>query len=212
MNAAADFFTNATARQVLERYLTREEERKLLSHVKRHAGHYARRDHAWMRLLRFTGVRVGALSQLTVGDARAALQLGRLRMDDDISKGQRGYDVPLSLPAREALEDLLAVRRAMKCPDVPDGPLVCARSGAALSVRSFEHRMQLWRQSAGLQVNASPHWWRHTLGQRIREKTTAQDPQSVIQIALGHRSRSSTNIYTLPTREEVARALQEGAF
>ncbi len=208
---SAQFLTGATGRLVFERYLTRREEKTFLAHIARHSGAYARRDHAWIRLARFAGLRVGTLGGLTVADARGALAEKRLRIRAEIAKGHRAYDVPLSLQAQQALRDLLTVRRAMRLADDEDAPLICSRLGNALSERSFQHRMQMWRRSSGLAVDASPHWLRHTLAQRILETTESRDPLGVVQVALGHASRSSTVVYSLPNREQVAHALQAAA-
>ena len=56
-----DFRTGAADRAVFERYLTRREEKQLLATIARHAGLYAKRDHAWIRLVRYTGLRLGNL-------------------------------------------------------------------------------------------------------------------------------------------------------
>ena len=84
-----------------------------------------------------------------------------------------------------------------------DAPLVVGRRGTRLAVRSYQARMQHWVKAAGLEINASPHWLRHTFGQRLIESSTANEPLLVAQQALGHRSITSTQIYTKPTREQV---------
>ena len=203
------FLTAAAPRAVFERYLTRSEEKRLLAHIGRHAGMYAKRDHAWIRLIRHCGLRLGSLRGLTVGDARTALRTRRIHAGDDHAKGGRGYDTPLNSGAEQALRDLLSVRRAMRCPDDDDAPLICSRLGKAMSERSFQHRLQAWRQSAGLQVDVSPHWLRHSYAQRVIASTEARDPQAVVQVLLGHASRASTTVYTLPTREDIERAAEE---
>jgi hypothetical protein len=40
-------------------------------------------------------------------------------------------------------------------------------------------------------------------------QSTARDPLGVVQGGLGHSSRASTGIYTLPEREDMERALEE---
>lgn len=204
----SDFLSAAAPRAVFERYLTRAEEKKLLAHIARHAGLYAKRDHAWLRLLRHSGLRLGSLRGLTVGDARAALRTRRIRAAAEHAKGKRGYDTPLNSHADQALNDLIKIRRAMRLPDDDTAPLICSRLGRAMSERSYQHRMQMWRQSAGLSVDASPHWMRHTYGKRIHDSTESRDPQAVVQVLLGHASRASTVIYTQPSREDIERAAE----
>lgn len=198
-------------RKVFERYLTVTEERQLLRTVAKPQDLLSRRDSAWMRLLRHTGIRVGALAGLTVLDARQALKQGRIYSRPEISKGEQGYDVYLNRKAREGLTDLLRVRREQGHPDNPDAPLVMSRNHAGMSVRSFQARMRMWVRDAGLDVSASPHWWRHTLSKRILATSTARDPLGIVQAALGHRSRTSTSVYTMPDREDVAQAMEEAS-
>jgi len=198
-------------RKVFERYLTVTEERQLLRTVAKPQDLLSRRDLAWMRLLRHTGIRVGALAGLTVLDARQALKQGQLYSRPEISKGEQAYDVYLNKKARAALTDLLRIRREQGHPDNPDAPLVMSRNHRGLSIRSFEARMQIWVRAAGLDVHASPHWWRHTLCKRLLANSTARDPLGIVQAALGHRSRTSTSVYTLPDREEIAQAMEEAS-
>lgn len=198
-------------RKVFERYLTLQEERQLLRTVAKHGDVLARRDAAWMALLRQTGLRVGALAGLTVLDARTALTGGRLHSRPEISKGERGYEIYLNKKARAALGELLRLRREQGHGDHPDAPLCMSRKRLALSVRSYQARMRLWVGLAGLDVAASPHWWRHTLSKRLMQQSTARDPLAVVQAALGHVSRNSTAIYTRPDREEIAQAMEEAA-
>lgn len=205
----SDFLSAAAPRATFERYLTRSDEKKLLAHIAKHAGLYARRDHAWIRVIRQTGLRLGSLRGLTVRDAQLALSTGRLRVAPEHAKGRRGYDVPVKQEAaRKAFQDALRVRRAMRLPDDPDGALFCSRLGRPMAERTYEQRLQMWRQSAGLDVACSPHWLRHTYGKRLYAATSHHDPQGVVQALLGHVSRDSTVVYTLPDREDLENAAE----
>jgi site-specific recombinase XerC len=204
----SDYLSAVAPRAVFDRYLTRADEKKLLAHIGKHGGLYALRDHAWIRLLRQTGFRLGSLRGLTVGDARHALSSRRLRADSAHAKGGRGYDVALNRQAEQALRDALRVRRAMRLPEDPDGALFCSRLGQAMAERTYQQRMQMWRQSAGLDAAASPHWLRHTFAKRVMETTEHRDPQGVVQSLLGQASRASTVIYTLPDKEDLERAVE----
>lgn len=194
-------------RAVFERYLTEAEERQLLQCIAGCSGVLAARDHAWMRLLRQTGIRVETLALLNVRDARDAVSGGRLLLRPEICKGGRGYDVRVNKAADAALRDLLRIRREMGAPADLDAPLIMSQKARGMSIRSFQDRMQHWCDAAGLKVEASPHWWRHTLAQRIKARSESNDPIGIVQVALGHRTRHATAIYTLPTREEVDAAI-----
>lgn len=202
------FHSAAAPRAVFSRYLTRGDERKLLGHIAKHVGLYAQRDHAWIRLARQCGFRLGSLRHLTVDDAHKALASGVLEACNAHAKGHRGYSVDLNREAEKALRDALRVRRAMRLPDDGDGPLFCSRPGKAMAERTYQQRLQMWRQSAGLDVDASPHWLRHTFAKRVMDTTEHRDPQGVVQQLLGQASRNSTVVYTLPDREDLKRAVE----
>jgi len=204
--------TAATNRQQFERYLTAADERQLFRHVAQFADVLAHRDHAWLRLLRHTGLRVNSLALLNVADATAAKISGALRVRSETAKGGRGYDVGLNKSARAALADLVKIRRQMIRQGADDGDaLILCRRGKRISVRSLQHRMAHWCKSAGLVIPASPHWLRHTLAKRLIERSDARDPFGIVQVVLGHRSRNSTGIYALPDREQIAHALEAAA-
>lgn len=195
--------------EAFDRYLTPEEERRLLRAVARVKDLWAERDHAWMRLILNTGIRVGALSRLTVGDAREALADKRLALRAEIQKGKRAHGVFLNRDAEKALRDLLRIRKAMgHHNEALEAPLVMGRKHQGLSPRSYQERLTLWAREAGLPAAVSPHWLRHTVAKRIMATTTHSNPLGVVQKALGHRSISSTGVYTQPDKEAVRQAME----
>ena len=196
-------------RRVFDRYLTDAEVRRLFAHVRQFAGPYARRDLHWMRLLYHTGLRVGTLAGLTVADAQEALGSGYLNLRADICKGSCAYTVRLGQQARRALRGLLEIRRQMGHSNAqPAAPLLMSRKAKGLSVRSMEARMKHWVAGAGLDRRASPHWFRHSLAKRVQAETQAANPQQAVQLVLGHRDIRSTNIYTLPDKQEIDRLME----
>lgn len=206
---SADFLTRTAPRAVFERYLTRAEEKRLLAYIAKHKGHAATRDHAWIRLIRYTGLRLGSVRGLTVADARTALRSEQLRAADEHAKGHRGYDVRLNKGSMAALKDLLKVRKAMGLVADEDAPLICSRLGRGLSERSYQAQLTAWATGAGLDARISPHWLRHTAAQRLLEETEHSNPMRVLQTVLGHRSPATTMIYALPTKEEIAQAMAD---
>lgn len=192
-----------------DRYLTAEEQRRLLATISRYGTLYARRDHAWIRLMLHTGIRLGALARYTVGDARRALRERRLVLRQAIQKRGQGHEMHLSRGAERALRDLLAVRRAQGHPaEDLDAPLVMGRKGAGLAPRSYQDRLTAWARAAGLPPEISPHWLRHTLAKRLVAQSTHPNPLGIVQRVLGHRSVASTGVYTAPDKEAVQEALE----
>lgn len=200
-----------TSRAVFQRYLTEDEERQLLRYIAMSSEVTAQRDHAWIRLLRHTGIRVGSLVGLTVGLAREAVRTGMLHLPDAICKGERGYDVVCSHAARTALNDLLKVRAAQGHKETPDAPLLMSRKKRRLSIRMVEHAMRSWAKHAGLVREVSPHWLRHTLAKRILKKSPSGNADAEVMLQLGHSNPRSTAVYSLPSIEDMREALEAAA-
>lgn len=199
--------------EVFEKFLTETEEARLMKCVAAASGWQARRDACALRLMRSTGLRVGTLVGLTVADAREGISTGRLVLRDSICKRGKGYPVQVTEKTRAALRGLLTIRKDLGLGWPPDAPLLVSRTtatgGQGMSVRAVQMRVRYWADRAGLAPGITPHWLRHTLGQRLMRNSTAQNPLLIVNRALGHGCLDSTLIYTRPTREDVRLALLE---
>jgi len=60
-------------------------------------------------------------------------------------------------------------------------------------------------------VDASPPWWRHTLGKRLMSQSTADDPRGIVQRALLHQDIKTTMVYTRPDRDAYEQAMEEAS-
>lgn len=190
-----------------ERYFTRDEERRLFATIRRCNTLEARRDYHWMRLMRYTGMRVGSMAQLTCGDARQSLQTFRLVLRDDISKNKNGYDLKLTVKAQAAVLELLRVRRKMGAIEDPNEPLVITRQGRkGMSCRTYQERMKHWSKLIGI-PQATPHWWRHTFAKRVEETSTHKNVMKVLTAVLGHTNPYSAYRYALPDKEALDQAM-----
>lgn len=195
----------------MDKYFTEEEERILFGTVAKVKGAIAERDWAWMFLLRHTGIRIGALAGLTIADARKGLVHGRLELKAEHAKRQQAHEIPLNKKAKLALRKLIRAAEDMGYSTQPNQPLVMGRNHKGLSIRSFQARMSHWVEMSGLDLKATPHWFRHTCAIRIMNQSTARNPLNIVSAVLGHKSASSTMIYTQPSREEIALALEEAS-
>lgn len=209
---------------MLTRYLTDEEQRRLLAVAHSHASPLAQRDHAWMRLLIETGMRVNELATLKLVQADRALATGWLVLPKEQRKGKRlGLEILVTEPVRQCLETLMHLHRELEPMVALDPavwpPLMWGRCGVVrgkvlaehISVRSLQARMKHWAYLAGLPEGVSPHWLRHTRGRNIVRRSRGNNPLKVAQMALGHASIASTGIYTQMCREEYTRELQRVA-
>lgn len=200
---------------MLHRYFPPDEQRRLIDAAGQLNNIIARRDHAWMRALLYSGLRVQEFSRITVGTALQALREKYLFIPREHRKGKkRDHRVYVTDPLRAALQDLLKIRFEITGEGEShlDEALVISRqhgAGQPMTVRSYELRLKHWATLAGLSTDASPHWLRHTRAMDIMRKSTAADPRGVAQAALGHASISSTGVYTQVLREEMEAALTQ---
>jgi site-specific recombinase XerC len=191
---------------VFGRFLTLAEQRKLLGLLKQQASPVALRDGAVIRLLIGSGLRIGECLSISAGDAADALQSGYLFIPKEQRKGEAGdLSVFLTQSVRSALRDLLLLREGAA---VDEALIVSRKSGGKpMTVRAFEMRVAYWAKLADLPAGVSPHWFRHTHAKNIMRESEAADPLRIAQLALGHTSRRTTEIYTRPDREEMGEAL-----
>lgn len=202
---------------MLNRYLTEPEQRKLLGAAKALKDPLAQRDHHWMRLLIETGMRIAEMASLSAAQAEAALASGWLVVRGDQRKAspkgkRKGHEYLVTEPVRECLAALLRLQRT-ELPLYPEQepPLIWGRQGQPMSVRTYQARMKLWARQAGLTSQLSPHWLRHTRGANIVRRSGSANPAKVAQQALGHTSMASTSVYLGMCREEYLQALQATA-
>lgn len=194
----------------MQRYLTPEEQRRILAAALRENTDLAQRDHHIMGALLYSGLRITEFSLIQRQDAEAALIGGYLFIPRENRKGAERADgkrtritdhsVLVTQPLRHHLTALLDL-----CEN-PDrtAPLVLGRDGGSpMTARNFQQRVRHWAREAGITLPVSPHWFRHTRAMNLLRASQSKDPMGVIQHALGHASRNSTAIYAGPSREEI---------
>jgi len=146
----------------------------------------ARRDAAILEVLYSTGMRVSELVGLNLGDIDPIGEVARVR-----GKGRRERLAPLGSYAVRALDRYLAARAEA---DVRDAEAVFInRHGRRLSARSVRRKLAKYLAIAGLDPSVSPHTIRHSFATHMLER--GADLRAVQEL-LGHRSLSTTQIYT----------------
>ena len=159
------------------------------------------RDRALFELAYGAGLRAAELTSLTP----SALDLDREQLRVE-GKGARTRLVPIGEHASFWLREYLARgrpqlagrarRRAQRgspaAPAAADA-LFLSRSGAALATSDIRRRLALWLRRCGLAGGASPHALRHSFATHLLDG--GADLRS-IQMLLGHRSISTTQVYT----------------
>ncbi|WP_025918310.1 tyrosine-type recombinase/integrase [Herminiimonas sp. CN] len=200
---------------MLHRYLTSDEQQRLIKAAQQPSDILARRDAAWLNALLLSGLRITEFSLITLGDVHEALQHKYLFIPKERRKGGKtDHRVFVTAPLRAALKTLIDVHLEMVGKDWSpvDAPLVVSRQHdgcRAMSVRSFQMRFKHWAAIAGLPPDASPHWLRHSRAMNIMRNSEAADPRGIAKEALGHASIASTGVYTGVLREELEQALTQ---
>jgi len=172
----------------LPRFLELDDVKRLLS-APDAATLLGARDQAMLETLYSTGVRVSELVALEVGDVDATGECLRIR-----GKGRKERISPISQTALTTIQRYLEMRRAETgVADINGQPLFVNKHGSRLSTRSVRRKLDKYLVQCGLDPTISPHTLRHTFATHMLNN--GADLRSVQEL-LGHRSISTTQIYT----------------
>jgi len=153
----------------------------------------ALRDRAILETLYSTGMRVSELAGLNLEDVDAVSGTAVVR-----GKGKRERLCPIGKTALAAIHRYLAARPTKKL-KVPYA-LFVSQKGGRLTVRQVDRLLQRYAKQAKLPVAISPHGLRHTFATHLLDR--GADLRSVQEL-LGHRSLSTTQIYTHVTPQRL---------
>jgi len=168
------------------------------------------RDHVILSLALATALREHEILALNVGDVFDANGRARrhvcLKVFKRSAKNPAPQEVVLPEALRSKLEKLLELKRASG-QDLADGaPVFISRFGRRLSERQVRTAFSQWQIRAGLDRRFKFHALRHTACTAIYRKTRCI---RTTQRFARHASILSTMLYTHPTDDELARAVQE---
>jgi len=156
------------------------------------------RDRAMFETLYGGGVRVGELVGLDLDDLDEESTLIRVR-----GKGKRERLCPVGPMAMGWIGRCKALRK----PARPGDPaLFLNQRGSRLTTRSVGRILEEYLTARGLDPASSPHTLRHSFATHLLDR--GADLRSV-QDLLGHRSLTTTQIYTHVTRERLIDAYNE---
>lgn len=156
------------------------------------AGPEALRDHAMLELLYATGIRVGELTGLDVGDVDLERKVAKVT-----GKGDKQRVVPFGEPAALAVAEWLELGRpeiaARGCGGATgDRALFLGSRGKRIDPRQVRRVVERAAQAAGA-AGATPHSLRHSAATHLLEGGA---DLRVVQELLGHSSMQTTQIYT----------------
>lgn len=153
------------------------------------------RDRAMLETLYSTGIRVSELVGINMNDidepGQALIVSG---------KGRRERIVPLGTHALRALSDWIATRRRNGHELLSEDPLFINRHGTRISTRSVRRKVSKYLEQARLDPDISPHTLRHSFATHLLDN--GADLRAVQEL-LGHRSLSTTQIYTHLTTQRI---------
>jgi integrase/recombinase XerC len=170
------------------------------------------RDLAVIELLYGTGMRVGELCGLRLGDIDLASATVRV-----MGKGAKERVLPFGEPAATALTAWLRDGRAAMSPTtssqrVPGGDrpasdaLFFNRRARALTQRDARGLLARHRTAAGIPTGTSPHTLRHSFATHLLEGGA---DLRAIQELLGHAALTTTQTYTHVSKERLRRVYEQ---
>ncbi len=146
------------------------------------------RDKAMIELLYATGLRVSELVNLTMQEIN--LNQGVVRIT---GKGDKERIVPVGEEAVHWLESYLEEARSDLLKGQVSDALFPARQGKPIGRHAFWHRIKQHTTTAGIDKSISPHTLRHAFATHLLNHGA---DLRVVQMLLGHRDISTTQIYT----------------
>jgi integrase/recombinase XerC len=160
----------------------------------------ALRDWAAAEMLYATGMRVGELAGIDVGDVDFAGRLVRV-----MGKGSKERVIPFGVPAARAVNEWLARGRpGLASRGVAGGALFLGRKGGRVDQRQVREAVHHLAALSGV-ADVAPHALRHTAATHL--VAGGSDLRSVQEV-LGHASLSTTQRYTHVTAERLRASYQ----
>lgn len=163
------------------------------------------RNHAMITLMLETGIRVGELVQLTILDLlQDSEPVNWLRIPKEIAKNKQAREIPLSVPARLVIINLqkrIWYRRKFSPTQYAFN---CGIGTNHITVRQVE-RIISSRSKEALGFSITPHTLRHTFATRVLRTSNTR----IVQKLLGHKSISTTQIYTHPNGKDLEKAIAD---
>ena len=153
------------------------------------------RDRAMLEVLYATGLRVSELVGLR--PEQVNLLQGVLRV---VGKGGKERLVPLGEPAVDWLERFLERGRTPILGARASAAMFPTGRGGAMTRQAFWYLVKRYAERAGISRPISPHTLRHAFATHLLDHGA---DLRVVQMLLGHRDISTTQIYTHVARERL---------
>ena len=154
------------------------------------------RDAAIVRLILFTGLRVGEIVHLRLSDLTMDERKGSVVVRE--GKGTKRREVPLNSRARKALQDYLRIR-----PDSGSDDLFIGQREEGIQSKTVQRAVQRFAKTAGLE-NVTPHILRHSFAKALIDNGVTLEKVATL---LGHNNLNTTRVYTTPGERDLEDAV-----
>jgi len=153
------------------------------------------RDRAMLELLYASGLRVSELVGLKLGEVSMAQGVVRV-----FGKGGKERLVPMGEESLEGLQRYMDEARAELLSGKISDAVFVTRRGGAMTRQAFWYLIKRYAQQAEIKTSLSPHTLRHAFATHLLNHGA---DLRVLQMLLGHRDLSTTQIYTHVARERL---------
>jgi len=184
------------------KYLTQDEEKKLLDNV---SGVFEERDRAILVFFLNTGLRVGEATKLINSDVENGNIKKELQIRKEIAKRKIARRIPLNKKARRSIKFLLAWNRKHGYSSNPGDSFLVSRKGSKFTPMQVDRIMIKARKKTKLDFVVTPHSLRHTFAMKI---LAATDNIILVKDLLGHRDIRTTQIYLSASRQAMRDAVE----
>lgn len=186
---------NIPAEKEAPRSISQRDEMRLVRAVERFG---SLRDYTIIVLMLHTGLRAGEVCKLTWSDVTMKERSGELLIR--ASKRGKYRTVPLNLTARNLLRDY---RDSLTTANNPTDNVFPGRKGVEpLTPRNLGYLLARYSKLAEIE-HVSPHDLRH----RFAYKMSKEVDLHLLATIMGHDDINTTRVYTTPTKEDLARAV-----
>jgi integrase/recombinase XerC len=156
------------------------------------------RDAAIVKLILYTGLRVGEIIHLHLSDIILDERKGSVIVRE--GKGTKRREIPLNNKARKAMLDYLEVR-----PEIENNYLFLGQRNEGIKSKTVQRSVTRFTDPIGMS-DVTPHTLRHTFAKSLIDSGVSLDKVATL---LGHSNLNTTRIYTTPGRQELEDAISE---
>lgn len=156
------------------------------------------RDAAIVKLILYTGLRVGEIIQLHLCDIILDERKGRVIVRE--GKGTKRREIPLNNKARKAMLDYLLVR-----PEIGCNYLFLGQRNEGIKSKTVQRSVTRFTDPVGLR-DITPHTLRHTFAKSLIDSGVSLEKVATL---LGHSNLNTTRIYTTPGVQDLEDAVGE---